>query len=147
MSSPIPSLIGVIHLPPLPGSPRWGGDIAAVVDSAARDARTLAEAGFDGILVENFGDAPLVPDCTGPVTVAVMTACALAARGAAPGASLGINVLRNDAEAAIAVALAAGAQFVRINVHIGARVTDQGVIQGMAHRTLRLQRAIGADHL
>jgi uncharacterized protein len=147
MPPAIPSLIGVIHLPPLPGSPRWGGDVGAVVASAARDARILAEAGFDGILVENFGDAPFVPDSTGPATTAKMTACALAARAAAPGASLGINVLRNDAEAAIAAALAAGAQLVRINVHTGARVTDQGLIQGMAHRTLRMQRSIGAGHL
>jgi membrane complex biogenesis BtpA family protein len=148
MTAPaIPSLVGVVHLPPLPGSPRWGGDLAAVAASAARDALALAEAGFDGILVENFGDAPFLPGRVSPVTVAAMTACALAVRAAAPGVALGVNVLRNDAEAALAVAVAAGADLVRVNVHTGARVTDQGLVEGRAHETLRLRRALGAGHV
>src|SRR3954471_15056807 len=116
MTTPIPSLVGVIHLDPLPESPRFQGDLPAVVAAAARDARALAEAGFDGIIVENFGDAPFVPDRVSPVTVAAMTACALAVRAPAPGLPLGINVLRNDAEAALAVAVAASAEMVRVNV-------------------------------
>lgn len=143
----IPSLIGVIHLPPLPDSPRYGGDLAAVVAAAASDARALAEAGFDGIMVENFGDAPFFPDHVPPVTVAAMTACALAVRAAAPGLALGVNVLRNDAEAALAVAVASGADLIRVNVHTGARVTDQGLIEGRAHLTLRKRRALGAERV
>jgi membrane complex biogenesis BtpA family protein len=145
MARTIPSLLGVIHLQPLPDSPRYAGDLAAVVASAARDARALAEAGFDGIVVENFGDAPFVPDRVAPVTVAAMTACALAVRAAAPGLPLCVNVLRNDAEAALAIAVAAGAEMIRINVHTGARVTDQGLIEGRAHLTLRRRRALGAE--
>jgi hypothetical protein len=147
MTKLIPSLVGVIHLDPLPESPRYGGDLPAVVAAAARDARALAEAGFDGIIVENFGDAPFVPDRVSPVTVAAMTACALAVRAAAPGLPLGINVLRNDAEAALAVAVAASAEMVRVNVHTGARVTDQGLVEGRAHATLRLRRALGAERV
>src|SRR5262252_1791667 len=147
MQRTIPSLIGVIHLAPLPESPRYGGDLAAVAAAAARDARALAEAGFDGIVVENFGDAPFVPDRVSPVTVAAMTACALAVRAAAPGLPLCVNVLRNDAEAALAIAIAASAEMIRVNVHTGARVTDQGVIEGRAHVTLRERRALGADRV
>lgn len=147
MAANIPSIIGVIHLLPLPGSPRYGGDLSAVAASAARDARALEGAGFDGIMVENFGDAPFLPGRVSAVTVAAMTACALAVRSAAPGLALGINVLRNDAEAALAVAVASSATMVRINVHIGARVTDQGVIEGRAHATLRLRRELGAAHV
>ena len=147
MNRTIPSLIGVIHLRPLPESPRYDGDLAAVVASAASDARALAEAGFDGVMVENFGDAPFVPGRVSPVTVAAMTACALAVRAAAPGLALGINVLRNDAEAALAIAVAASADLVRVNVHTGSRVTDQGLIEGRAHETLRLRRALGADRI
>jgi membrane complex biogenesis BtpA family protein len=141
----IPALVGVIHLRPLPGSPRFEGDLGAVVASAARDARLLADAGFDGIMVEYFGDAPFVPGKVAPITVAAMTACALAVRAEARGAALGINVLRNDAEAALSIAVASGAQLVRVNVHTGARVTDQGVIEGRAHETLRLRRALDAS--
>jgi uncharacterized protein len=144
----VPRLVGVIHLQPLPDSPRFEGDLERVVDAAARDARALAEAGFDGVCVENFGDAPFVPGPVSPVTIAAMTACARAAR-ASMGAEvdLGVNVLRNDAEAALAVAIAASASFIRINVHTGARVTDQGLVEGEAHRTLRRRRALGADHV
>jgi membrane complex biogenesis BtpA family protein len=147
MPAPIPSLLGVIHLRPLPESPRYAGDLSAVVASAERDARALAAAGFDGIVVENFGDAPFVPDRVAPVTVAAMTACAIAVRGAAPGLPLCVNVLRNDAEAALAIAVAALAEMIRVNVHTGARVTDQGVIEGRAHVTLRQRRALGAERI
>ncbi|MEO5727954.1 MAG: BtpA/SgcQ family protein, partial [Byssovorax sp.] len=72
MTSPTtaPRLVGVIHLAPLPESPRYAGDLAAVVASAARDAEALAAAGFDGIIVENFGDAPFIPGAVAPITVA-----------------------------------------------------------------------------
>jgi hypothetical protein len=143
----VPCLVGVVHLPPLPGSPRFSGELDQARRSAAQDARALAEAGFDAVLVENFGDAPFLPAEVAPITVASMTACALAAREAAPGLSLGINVLRNDAQAALAVAVASSASFVRINVHVGARVTDQGIVQGEAHRTLRARRELGAEHV
>ncbi len=147
MPALLPSLVGVIHLRPLPDSPRYAGDLRAVVASAERDARALAAAGFDAIVVENFGDAPFVPGRVSPVTVAAMTACALAVRAAAPGVSLGINILRNDAEAALAIAVASRADMIRVNVHTGARVTDQGLVEGRAHETLRLRRALGAGHV
>lgn len=138
-------LVGVIHLPALPGSPRSKLSAIECAGSAANDAATLAEAGFDAIIVENFGDAPFFVGKVPPVTVAAMTACALAVRAAAPDPRLGVNVLRNDAEAALAIAHATGAAFIRVNVHTGARVTDQGVIQGDAASTLRLRRALDSD--
>ena len=135
------TLIGVCHLPPLPGSPRAGA-MREAIERAARDATALAQAGFDAILIENFGDAPFFRDDVPDVTVAAMTACALAAREAAPRLALGVKVLRNDARAALAVAVASGAAFVRVNVLAGARVTDQGVIEGRAAEVLRERAAI-----
>lgn len=138
-------LAGVIHLPPLPGSPRADASTSAIAERAAADARILAEAGYDAVIVENFGDAPFFATRVPPITVAAMTVCALAVRAAAPKLALGVNVLRNDGEAALAVAAACDAAFVRINVLIGARVTDQGVIEGDAATLLRSRRAIGAE--
>jgi membrane complex biogenesis BtpA family protein len=138
-------LVGVIHLPPLPGSPRNSLSARACASSAAEDAHALVGAGFDAIIVENFGDTPFFASKVPPVTVAAMTACALSVRAAAPTLALGINVLRNDAEAALSIAACTSASFVRINVHSGARVTDQGVVQGEAASTLRLRRALGMD--
>jgi len=137
-------LIGVIHLPPLPGSPRFQGDLKAITDRVRRDARSLRQGGASGMILENFGDAPFHPERVEPATVALMTTFALVAREASD-LPLGINVLRNDAEAALAVALAGGGAFIRVNVHVGAMLTDQGIIQGRAHETLRLRERLGAE--
>ena len=64
---------------------------------------------------------------------------------ASPGIAIGINVLRNDARAALAIAAVVGAACIRVNVHTGARVTDQGLVEGRAAETLRLRRALGAE--
>lgn len=144
---PRPLLLGVVHLSPLPGSPGYAG--ASMDDLAARaaaDAETLAAAGFHGFIVENFGDAPFFASRVPAVTVAAMTAVLTTLRAALPrpaGLLVGVNVLRNDAEAALAVARATGAAFIRVNVHVGAAVTDQGVVTGRAAQTMRARAAWG----
>jgi membrane complex biogenesis BtpA family protein len=142
-----PRLVGVIHLAPLPGSPRDAGELRSTAERAAEEARVLEGAGFDGVIVENFGDAPFFAGAVPAITVAAMTVCASAVRVAAPGLVLGVNVLRNDAEAALSIAHVVDAGFVRVNVHTGARVTDQGVVEGRAAETLRLRRALGAGRV
>jgi membrane complex biogenesis BtpA family protein len=137
--------VGVIHLPPLPGSPRSALPCADVARAAAKDARALADSGFDLAMIENFGDMPFFPSDVPPVTVSAMTACALAVREACPSIAVGINVLRNDARAALAIAAAVGAACIRVNVHTGARVTDQGIVEGRAAETLRERRALGVE--
>jgi membrane complex biogenesis BtpA family protein len=137
-------MIGMIHALPLPGAPQWGGSMAAVLERAARDASALAEAGFDALLVENFGDTPFFPEHVPPETIAGLSL--VAARVADVCAlPLGVNVLRNDAQAALAIAAVVGATFIRINVHSGAMLTDQGWLTGKAHQTLRQRRQLGAQ--
>ncbi len=137
------SVIGMVHLLPLPGSPRARG-AEEVLRRALADARALAEGGVDGLLVENFGDLPFAPGPVDPQVTALMAVAAREVRRQSGLLPVGINVLRNDARAALAVALAAGASFVRVNVHVGAAFTDQGRIEGRAHETLRFRRAIGS---
>ena len=141
-------LIGMVHLPPLPGAPKAPADGAAAIrealDRAAADARALDRGGVDGIMVENFGDAPFYPDDVPKHVVASITRAATAIE-AETDLPLGINVLRNDATAALSVAAAIDADYVRVNVHTGARVTDQGVVQGTAHETVRLRDRLGVD--
>lgn len=140
-------VIGVIHAPALPGAPGWGGDFEAVRERVRSDAAALADGGADGVLLENYGDAPFHPGEVPPETVSHLTALARDVATAAPDLSLGANVLRNDPLAALAVASASGGAFIRVNVLAGARVADQGLIQGRAHRLLRrrrdLEREIG----
>ena len=143
----VPRLVGVVHLPPLPGSPLGALPTRACAEYGKAAAKVLADCGFDAIIVENFGDAPFYSSEVPPITVAAMTACVLAVREAAPGLAVGVNVLRNDAEAALSVAVATEASFVRVNVLTGARVTDQGIIEGNAASLLRLRRALSADSI
>jgi len=112
--------------------------------AAEADARVLSGAGYDAVILENFGDTPFLPTVSA-ITVSAMTLAALRVRDACPDLPVGINVLRNDAEAALAVAVVVGAHFIRVNVHSGARVTDQGLIQGAAGVTLRSRRALAAQ--
>src|SRR5690606_18874187 len=136
-----------LHLPALPGSPRSAEPVRVIAHAVARDARVLADAGFELAIVENFGDVPFYRHQVPPVTVAAMTACALAVREACPELPLGLNVLRNDGRAALAIAAVVGAVCVRVNVLSGARVTDQGVVEGDAAELLRLRQTLGRPDL
>jgi len=137
-------VIGMVHLPALPGAPDYGGDRAAIREHALRDARRLDAGGVDAVLVENFGDAPLYPDEV-PAHVATELTAVVGRVVDEVSVPVGVNVLRNDGAAALSVAAAAGADFVRVNVLVGAAATDQGVIEGRAHELLRLRERIGAD--
>jgi hypothetical protein len=131
----------MVHLLPLPGSPRYGGSRQAILDRAVADARALERAGFDAVLVENYGDVPFHAGTVEPHVLADMTAIAAAVCHAV-GITVGVQVLRNDAAAGLSIAAAVGASFVRVNVHTGAMITDQGIIQGDAAGTLRLRARI-----
>lgn len=134
-------LIGVVHLAPLPGSPRWRGDLKRVIGLAVNDARTYERGGADALFVENFGDVPFFKTNVGAETVAAMTAAGCAVREAVK-LPVGFNVLRNDARAALALCATCGGSFIRVNIHTGAMLTDQGIIQGEAGETLRYRERI-----
>jgi len=132
-------VIGVIHLLPLPGSPRWDGHMDPVCLRAEQEAAALATGGVDAIIIENFFDAPFTRHRVDTATACalsvvikrVMNICDL---------PIGVNVLRNDGLTALAVAATVGAQFIRVNVLTGAMVTDQGIIQGDAHELLMYRK-------
>src|ERR1051326_5735051 len=143
-SRPRKPVIGMLHLPALPGSPMNELSANAIRDHVLKDAEALATGGVDGMILENFGDVPFYPGRVPAHTVAFMTAIALEVRRAFD-LPLGVNVLRNDAESALVIAFAAGAQFIRVNIHSGVRVTDQGLIEGTAHETLRYRKLLGSE--
>lgn len=127
----------MVHLGPLPGAPDFAGDLSRVIETAVRDASTLADAGFDAVMVENFGDAPFFADDVPKITVAGMTR-AVDAVGEVD-LPVGVNVLRNDPLAALGIAAATGASFVRVNVLSGTMFTDQGPIVGKAAEVARFR--------
>ena len=85
------TVIGMVHLAPLPGSPRWDGSMARVAAAALADAQALIEGGVDAVLVENFGDAPFTPGRVEPATVAAVSVVAAEVRRAFPRIALGVK--------------------------------------------------------
>ena len=137
-------LIGMIHLPPLPGAPGFDGDRNMIFERLQEDATALEAGGIDGIMLENYGDTPFYPDRIPRHVVADLAALAASLRDQL-SIPFGVNVLRNDVRSALGIAAATGGAFVRVNVHTGARLTDQGIVEGMAHETLRLRDRLDAD--
>ena len=137
-------VIGVIHLLPLPGTP-WGDkELSVVLERALVDAKALKAGGVQTAILENFGDAPFQQGSVEPHIISCMTVIALAIKKET-GLKLGINVLRNDAKSALGIAMAVGAEFIRVNIHTGAAWTDQGLIQGDAYQTLLYKKQIGCS--
>jgi membrane complex biogenesis BtpA family protein len=126
-------VIGMIHLRPLPGSAAYvDGGSGPALEQALADGRLLDAAGVDAILMQNTGDLPASSD-GGPETIAYMTAIGTLLRQELK-TPLGVNILANGTESALAVAAAIGAAFVRIKVYVGAVVSIGGIIQGSAQR-------------
>lgn len=137
-------LIACVHLLPTPGAPLYDGDLRRVYDVALEEARTYTRHGVDALVVENFRDAPFYPDRVPAETVATISGVTreIIREVSIP---VGVAVLRNDATSAMAIAAAVGAAFVRVNIHIGAVLSEQGFVQGKSHETLRLRQALRAD--
>lgn len=138
-------VIGVIHLLPLPGSARYDGQLEQVLARAEQEAASLASGGVNGIIVENFFDVPFPKNRVDTATACALTLAAQRVK-AISGLPLGINVLRNDAHTAVAVACAVGAQFIRVNVLAGAMLCDQGIIEGEAHELLKYRKQLGLEN-
>jgi len=137
--------IGVLHCPPLPGTPRYDGEaVEALYDRALRDAEAYVEGGIDGLIIENHGDLPfLKPHRIGPETAAAMAVITDRVRRAFD-VPLGINVLANAGIPALAIAKSAGAVFIRVNQWANAYVANEGFIEGEAAEILRYRASISA---
>ncbi len=137
-------VIGVVHLLPLPTSPRWGGRLETVIAQAEQEATALASGGVHGIIVENYHDVPFTKNQVDPAVVSAMSVIVQRLKTLVD-LPLGLNVLRNDGHSALAIATCVGAQFIRVNVLSGTMLTDQGLIEGEAYHLLRYRRSLGSE--
>ncbi|MGG6894994.1 MULTISPECIES: BtpA/SgcQ family protein [Rhizobium] len=139
------AIIGVVHLAPLPGAPRYSGEeIETVYQRGLDDARAYLAGGCDAVIIENHGDIPFSkPDDIGPETSTYMAVVSDRIRREL-GGPIGINVLANAAIPALAIASAAGAGFVRVNQWANAYVANEGFIEGEAARAMRYRARLNA---
>jgi membrane complex biogenesis BtpA family protein len=138
------ALIGCVHVAALPGTPHASLPVAAIAEQAVAEARHYQDAGLHAVMIENMHDRPYLARQVGPEVVAAMAVVGRAVREAID-VPFGLQVLAGANEAALGVALAAGASFVRVEGFVFAHVADEGLMTSDAGALLRYRRAIGAD--
>jgi uncharacterized protein len=141
---PAKAVIACVHLGPTPGSAGYAGRVEEIYQRALDEASVFLRHGADALIVENFRDRPFYPDEVPPETTATIAAVTREIVRMAD-VPVGVAVLRNDARSALAIAVAAGAAFIRVNVHVGAVLAEQGMLTGRSHDTLRRRRDLRAD--
>ncbi len=104
-------IIGVIHLPPLPGFDGHPG-VPALVAHALADLDVLMQEGVDGVLVENEYDRPHQVTASNEV-IAAMSEITRNVVSASRNIVVGCEILLNDPRASLQVAAASGARFIR----------------------------------
>lgn len=139
-------VIGVIHVGALPGTPRNTQSISQLVTSATHEAKLYREGGVDGVMIENMHDVPYLRGEVGPEIVAAMTAIAREIRREVT-LPMGIQILAGANLEAIAVAHAAGLEFIRAEAYAYAHIADEGLIESSAAKLLRYRRIIGATRV
>lgn len=138
-------IIGMVHLAPLPGSPRYDGmSMAEITDLAIADARLLKDAGVEGAIVENFGDVMFLKRVPAE-TIAAMTYVATNIAREVAGLTLGMCVLQSDAIAGLAIANTVGAKFIRVPYYTETYVVDAGLMDSVAAEALRYRKFLNAD--
>ena len=138
------TVIGMIHVRALPGTPRHSGGMASIVDQALAEAETYRAAGIHALMVENMHDIPYVQH-PGPEITAAMAVVAREVKRACPQLPLGVQILAGANQAALAAALAAGADFIRAEAFVFGHVADEGYMDSCAGALLRFRKAIGAE--
>ncbi|MFM7202322.1 MAG: BtpA/SgcQ family protein [Myxococcota bacterium] len=142
-----PLLIGVVHVLPLPGSPRWGGDIERLRTQAMQDAWAYYQGGADALIVENMHDLPYLRGHVYPETTAAMTVVARAVKEVVPELPVGVQLLAGANREALGVAIAARLDFLRVEAFAYAHIADEGLLQASAGELLRLRATLQAEHV
>jgi membrane complex biogenesis BtpA family protein len=146
LSAPLKPVIGMIHVGALPGTPAGRLPLAKIIAAAVREAKIYREAGLDGVALENMHDVPFLRGGVGPEIVSCMTTIAQAVKAEFRGVT-GIQILTAANREALAVALAASLDWVRVEGFAFAHVADEGLIDSCAAELLRYRRQIGAEKI
>ncbi len=140
------SLIGMIHVQALPGTPKNKLDVAAIASQAVKEARILVEHGMQSIMLENMHDVPYLNRSVGPEIIAALTRICAEVR-AVSDLPMGLQILAGANQAALSVAQAAELQFIRAEGFVFGHMADEGLLQSDAGELLRFRKQIGADHI
>jgi uncharacterized protein len=140
------TVIGMIHVRALPGTPRQAGGMAPILDQALAEAEIYRACGIHALMVENMHDIPYVQH-PGPEIATAMAVVAREVKKAQPQLPLGLQILAGANNEALSAALAAGADFIRAEAFVFGHVADEGYMDSCAGTLLRHRKAIGAEHI
>ncbi len=136
-------IIGVVHLPPLPGSPRGNNNsMEELIERAVKDAQKLEEGGVDAVIIENYGDKPYRPRIRNALTIAAMSVIVSEVKRAV-SIPIGVNLLRNSGPEALAIAYAALAEFIRVNAYCETRIAPEGVLKPVMYEIEAIRQTLG----
>ena len=139
-------VIAVIHTRALPGTPASTQSVAEIAEQAAGEAEVYGASGVDGIIIENMHDVPYLRGRVGPEIVAAMAVIARSVKEAA-NLPTGVQILAGANREAVAVAHAAGLDFIRAEGYVFAHIADEGWIESSAAELLRFRKLIGAERV
>lgn len=140
------SLVGMIHVPALPGTPAYKGDVKSIIAKVKEEAKIYSDCGVDAIAIENMHDTPYLNRNVGSEIIAMMTRAADAVKSASD-LPTGIQVLAGANKGALAVALASDLQFIRAEGFVFSHIADEGMMNSDAGELLRYRKMIEADDI
>ncbi|MBM4404404.1 MAG: BtpA family membrane complex biogenesis protein, partial [Candidatus Cloacimonetes bacterium] len=139
-------VIGMLHVPALPGTPAHVLSIPEIISFVLREAEIYAQCDVDALLIENMHDVPYLKNQVGEEITAALTVVCLAVKQRYD-LPCGVQILAAANRAALAVALAAGLQFIRAEGFVYAHIADEGYIESCAGDLLRYRKQIAASHI
>ncbi len=139
-------VIGMIHLQALPGTPKYTGNVAQIIQKALDEARIYQQAGIDALMIENMHDVPYTKNDVGHEISSLMALTAYLIKQET-GLPLGIQILAGANKAALAAAHSAGADFIRAEGFVYGHLADEGYIDSQAAELLRYRKNLGAEHI
>jgi membrane complex biogenesis BtpA family protein len=137
-------VIGVVHLLPLPGSPKFNGDPDVIVKRALEEVKILKQGGVDGIIIENFHDMPFLKGAIPLEQYGLMASILTLARKEV-NIPLGVNVHFNDWKAEITLAYTCNAQFIRVEAFVDTVITYNGIVEPCCAEVTRYRKLLGID--
>ncbi len=139
-------VIGMLHLKALPGTPKYSGNTLDIFRNAISDALSLQEAGIDGYIIENMSDRPYLNRYAGPEIIALMSIISYEIKNRT-NKPCGIQILAGANHEALAVAKAAGLDFIRAEGFVFAHTADEGIMESDAGKLLRYRKNIDAENI
>lgn len=140
------SVIGMIHIDALPGTPNFKGSVKNIIDKALMEAKFYMSGGVDGIAIENMHDVPYLNKSAGPEITSLMSIIGYEIKQLTK-MPVGIQILAGANKQALAAANSAGLDFIRAEGFVFAHIADEGTINSDAAELLRYRKAIGADNI